>query len=225
MNKKIFILPLFLAAILFVTGCGNNKVQNNNLTQEAKQEPSKEIATPGNSSGSVSTPCKEEKVTLENYGDPGKRLKSCFVEFPGEPSRQDKGYYIVEDICGQFTQEFMENMLGIKLDKIIPPQISSLNNCSYYFDENEYVMLNLEYLKIENQKTGNEFAGYKVEKDPKIPMDNLVVWQEDGLINAIFLVLNQEKFISLRPSSKKTFESENFIELAAKIAGEIKNYK
>ena len=90
----------------------------------------------------------------------------------------------------------------------------------------EYVMLNLEYLKIKNQKKGNEAIGYKVEKNPAIAMDNLVVTQEDGAINAIFLVLSPEKFISMRPSSAKTFATpEEFLTFAANLAGEIKNYK
>ena len=225
MGKKILLLPLVLAAMLLLAGCGKNNNQADNSTQEKKQESAKENASSENSGNSISGPCKAEKVALENYGDPGKRLKNCFVEFPGEPSRQDKSYYIVEDICGQFTQAFMENMLEKKLTKIAPPQIASLNNCSYYLDEKEYLMLNLEYLSIENQKKGNEFAGYKVEKDPSIPMENLVAWQEDGLINVIYLVLGPEKFISLRPSSRKTIDKDQFLKLAADIAAAIKNYK
>jgi hypothetical protein len=61
----------------------------------------------------------------------------------------------------------VENMLGKKLSKIEPSKLTGLNNCTYYFDEKENVLLNLEYLPIENQKKGNEFAGYKVEKSDK----------------------------------------------------------
>jgi hypothetical protein len=172
-----------------------------------------------------STPCKKESVTLPNYGDPGKRLNNCFVEYPGEPTREDKSYYIVEDICGQFTKEFVENVSGKRLTKIAPPEIASLNNCTYYFDEKEYVMLNLEYLAIENQKTGNEYAGYTVATNAKIPMENYVVTQKDGVINVIYLVLGPQKFISLRPSSKNTFTTDQFVDFAVRVADAIKNYK
>lgn len=169
--------------------------------------------------------CAEEKVNLPNYGDPGARLKNCFVKYPGEPSHPDKSYYIIEDICGQFTKEFMENMLGAKLNRMELPKVSGINSCTYYLSDLEYVMLNLEYLKIKNQKKGSEAIGYKVEKNPAIAMDNLVVTQEDGAINAIFLILNPEKFISMRPSSKSAIANDQFIGLASRIGDAIKNYK
>jgi hypothetical protein len=229
--KKPLIIFALGAVILVLAGCG--KVANQNGTPAGNKAGTDETAvnasdksSSGQSENSaLINSCKAEKVNLPNYGDPGKRLKNCFVEFPGEPSRQDKSYYIVEDICGQFSQPFMENMLGVKLAKIEPPKVATLNNCTYYFDEKEYVMLNLEYLAIENQKKGNEFAGYTVAKDVKIPMENLVATQEDGAINVIYLVLDPEKFISLRPSSKKSITNEKFLKLAANIAAEIKGYK
>lgn len=211
---------VFLALVL--SGCAKTETSEEN-TQKGG-ETAVEENTKGSDTASLNT-CKKEKVDLPNYGDPGSRLKSCFVEYPGEPSRQDKSYYIVEDICGQFTKEFMENMYGAKLDRLEPPQVATINNCTYYFDEKEYVMLNLEYLSIENQKKGNEAMDRKVEKSSEIPMENAVVYQEDGPINVIYLVLGPNKFLSLRPSSKKAIENDKFIALAANIASEIKKYK
>jgi hypothetical protein len=217
MEKKIIIPVFFILSVFIFSGCGEKT--NNSLGTEENLK--KSVETENSSSG----PCQEEKVNLPNYGDPGKRLKNCFVEYPGEPSRQDKSYYIIEDICGQFTQGFMEQMLGKKISKVEPPQISTLNNCTYYFNEKDNVMLNLEYLPIENQKMGNEAMGRIVEKNAKIPMDNLVVLQEDGLVNVIYLVLSPQKFISIRPNSAAAAKAVDLIEAASKIAKEIKNYK
>jgi hypothetical protein len=174
--------------------------------------------------------CKEEKVKLPNYGDPGKRLSSCFVQYPGEPTRQDKSYYIVEDICGQFTKEFVENMLGLSLLRIEKPKIDSLYNCSYYFSDQpagigSYVMLNLEYMNVENQKKGHQMAGRTIKTDPRIQMNHFIVWQKDGLINEIYLVLGPEKFLSINRSSGKVLDNEKDIQFAANLAKEIKNYK
>lgn len=177
---------------------------------------------PGGAGGGA---CQEEKVTLANYGDPGHRLTNCFVEYPGEPSRQDKSYYIVEDICGQFNQQFIENMLGRKIIRVAPPQVSMLSNCSYYLDDKEYIMLVLNYLKIENQKTGQEALGRKIVKDSKIPMDNYVAYQDDGSINSVYFVLNQEKFISFQRSSKAALDDAQVLDFSAKLGAAIKNYK
>lgn len=218
--RKIFSLALVIVFSLVLSGCGgkNNSVSDGNL--ENKTTAKQEVVA-----GKINV-CQEGKVDLLNYGDPGKRLKNCFVEYPGEPSRPDKSYYIVEDICGQFTQQFLENMLEKKLVKIELPKVSGLNNCTYYFDDQEYVMLNLEYLAIENQKAGNEAIGYRTEKSLKIPMENLVVWQDNNLINAIFLVMSPNKFISLRPASKKSFATaDQFLGFAANLGEALKKYK
>lgn len=237
MKKKLFFAAGIVLLALVFSGCAKNpdtgkntdgntenlstgKIEENNGSGEEIVEESSSLEEK-----SFLKICSQEKVSLPNYGDPGQRLKNCFVELPGEPSRQDKSYYIVEDICGQFTKDFMENMYGAKIAKIELPQIASANNCTYYFDEKSYVMLNLEYLSIENQKKGNEAMGRKTEKNSAIPMENYVAVQEDGAINAIYLVLNPNKFLSLRPSSRTVISNEKFINLAANIANEIKNYK
>lgn len=219
--KKILTLFLVIIGIVALAGCGAKK---ENVNQEGGSTQNEIAKKSSDGVSAVNGPCQNEKVVIPNYGDKGQRLKNCFVEYPGEPSRQDKNYHIVEDICGQFTQEFMENMLGEKISKIELPQIASLHNCSYYLNEKEYLLLNLEYLKIENQKKFYEYAGDKMENNPKIPMENLVVTKDD-IIREIYFVLNPEKFISLKPSSKTTISNEKFIDLAAKIGAVIKDYK
>lgn len=222
MKKNLVFSAGIVFLALVIGGCAKTETPKED-TQKGG-ETAVEENTKSEDIASLNT-CQKEKVNLPNYGDPGNKLKNCFVEYPGEPSRGDKSYYIVEDICGQFTKEFMENMYGAKLDRLEPPQVSTINNCTYYFDEKEYVMLNLEYLSFENQKKGNEAMDRKVEKSSKISMDNAVVYQEDGAINVIYLVLNPNKFLSMRPSSKKAIENDKFIDLAANIASAIKSYK
>jgi hypothetical protein len=213
MNKKIIISLLLFFSVFIFSGCGekDKKVEKGTSGEETKDV----------SSGV----CQEEKVSLPNYGDPGKRLKNCFVQYPGEPSRQDKSYYIVEDICGQFTQPFIENLLGQKLARIEPSKISTLYNCTYYLDDKEYVMLVLDYLKAENQKTGQEAMGRKVEKNSDIPMDNWVATQEDGEINNVYFILGPEKFISLERSSKAALTNDKILDFSAKLGAAIKEYK
>lgn len=210
-----------VTAIATFSGCGGNKEKMVEKNQAPEDTKNAEVSSQTNASGA----CKEEKVTLPNYGDPGKRLPNCFVQYPGEPSRQDKSYYIVEDICGQFTKEFMENMLGQKNVRIEPPKISTLSNCTYYLDDKEYIMLVLNYLKAENQKIGQEAMGRKVEKNSSIPMDNWVVTQEDGEINSIYFILSPEKFISLQRSSKSALTNDELINFSAKLGEAIKSYK
>jgi hypothetical protein len=215
MNKTTF--GVMIAAI-FLAGCTMQKessVENSPKGTERAEQ----IQTGGGK-------CKEEGVVIEGYGDKGKRLKNCFVEYPGEPTRQDKSYYVVEDVCGQFTKEFVQNALGKPVVRIQPPEYDSLFNCRYFLDDkNDHVLLVFEYLKIENQKIGNESMGRRTEVSEKIPMRNMLVWQEDGKLNNIYLVLGDEKFISIDRSSESKLTADELIAFAANIAKEIKNYK
>lgn len=221
MRKKIILGIILFLAVGVLSGCG----QSEKGTEETAKQSANQPEAKNETSAGFLKKCSPEKVALPNYGDPGKRLANCFVEYPGEPTRQDKSYYILEDICGQFTQEFMENMLGQKLAKVEPSAISGIYNCRYYLNDKDYLWLNMDYLSIDNQKKGHEMMNRKVEADPKIPMQNLVVWQGDGSINEIYLVLAPEKFLSINRSSTAVLDNEKTLDFAVKLAKEIKNYK
>jgi hypothetical protein len=219
MNKKIILLLILFSSILF-SACTKTDNSTVNNSDQATSTPIAGVEVkqkPGN--------CQPGEVTLDGYGDKGKMLANCFVEYPGEPSRQDKSYYIVEDICGQFTDKLISASLGKNIVKAKSPDNFNANNCTYYIDEEEYIMLVLNYLSIDNQKKGHESMDRKTVEDPKIPMRNMVVYQEDGQINSIYLVLSDDKFISIQRSSAATFTSDELINFASNIGQVIKNYK
>ncbi len=174
--------------------------------------------------------CEEKQVVIEGNTDKGKQLRNCFVEYPGEASRTDKSYYIVEDVCGQFTKEFMENLSSLKFTRIKSATETNLNNCRYYISEEpkgigNYLFLVLEYLNYENQKVGQQALDRTISIDPRISMEHFIALDEKGQINEIYLKLGENKFIGINRSSTKTMTNEEEIEIASKIAGEIKGYK
>jgi len=166
--------------------------------------------------------CQKAEIDLAGYTDKGKRLLNCFVEYPGEPSREDRSYYIVEDICGQFTKEFIQ--------KIFPKEIKTLKaserSCEYQWGEIEgSISLILDYTKVESQKIVQEALKRKVVEEKSIPMRNMVIYQDNGLINTIYLILNEKKFISIERSNTAGLTTDDLIDFAVKLAKEIKNYK
>jgi len=212
--RKILILVVLLSLITISCGQKNDqKIQLESLGPDSSKNSSFQINI-----------CQPQPVSLPNYGDPGEQLSSCFVKYPGEPSREDKSYYIVEDICGQFTPKFMENLLGRKIAGIEPSELVGVYNCKYYFNDHDYVLLNLEYLNVDKQKKGHEILGRSIETEPMIKMEHFVAWQKDGLINEIYLVLSENKFISLNRFGK-ALDNQSFLNLAAALAEEIKEYK
>ncbi len=195
--KKLITIGILLVAVLVFSGCTKNETPNDS------------------SQGKVS----ENTVVEDTSNDDG------FVRLPGEPSRETSDYYIVEDLCAQFTKEFIENKLGKDVVKAKSSTISSVYSCSYYTSDKDYVMLNLNYLSATNQKEGQEALDRRVEEDANIPMKNMVVYQEDGNINSIYLVLSDNKFISIQRSSIKALTNEEDLKFAKGVAETIKNFK
>jgi hypothetical protein len=216
MKKNIVAVAVILSG--FLLGACGQKTETIKETEKSNVNSSVVVENAGN--------CKSEAVIIEGYGDKGRRLTNCFVEYPGEPTREDKSYYVVEDICGQFTKEFVGNALGKTITRVKPETISGLYNCTYFLgDTEEYVMLVFEYLKAENQKLAHESMGRKVVAESVIPMRNYVVYQENGLINTIYLILGDNKFISIERSSGSNLTTEQLLSFAANLAKGIKNYK
>ncbi len=211
-------------------GCKKSGPEPGAATQPFAQAPAAPALTPAPANKTITGNCQEGKAQLPNYGDPGKRLSNCFVQYPGEPSRQDSHYYIVEDICGQFTEQFIENLLGVPIVSIKGSTVSGLYLCKYYLSEQpegqgQYILINLEYLSVEKQKKGHQLMNRTIKTDSRIRMEHFLVWQPDGLLNEIYLVLDPNKFISINRSDSGVLDNEKTIEFAARLAEQIKDYR
>jgi hypothetical protein len=155
-----------------------------------------------------------------------------FVRFPGEPTRPDQShYYVIEDICGQFTQPFMERLAGMTFKEIRPSGNTATYLCSYYTStkaadgKDVYILLVLDYLSVADQKAGQQALGRTVASNADIPMDNFVATQENGVINAIYLVLGPEKFLRLDRSSTSALSDAKMVALAIKLGAKMKDFK
>ena len=215
MNKRILIFGLIgiivLATTIFLA------INNKWFEKDSTQAPL------------LTTPCTEADVSIEGYGDKGKQLESCFVQYPGEPTRKDNSYYIVEDICGQFTEAFMENISGQSFVEISSPIIQYLYNCTYFTKTEDgitgdYILLQLEYLSIEDQKMGHESLGRSAIADSNISMTNYVIYEDSGVINCILLGLSENKYLRIDRSST-AISDEILLNTAIRLASEIEEYK
>lgn len=146
-----------------------------------------------------------------------------FVRFPIEPTRHTTTYVILEDICTQFSQKFMEKMIGKTIVKLEPPVVTGLYNCSYYFNDKNYLMLRLEYLSAEDMKKGHEMLGRQVKSDPSIPMKNYIIYQENGQINETYLILSDNKFLSFDRSTVDAMTNDEVLAFARRLATKVKD--
>jgi hypothetical protein len=155
-----------------------------------------------------------------------------FVRFPGEPTRPDQAhYYVVEDICGQFTQGFMERLSGKTFKKVVPITSSTTYACDYYTattaadGKDAYLLVVLNYLNVARQKAAQQTLGRTVTTNTSIPMDHWVATQENGVINAIYFVLGTDKFVRLDRSSASVLSDTELVALAVKLGTKMKDFK
>jgi hypothetical protein len=155
-----------------------------------------------------------------------------FVRFPGGPTRPDQEhYYVVEDICGQFTKPFMEGLTGRTFKKVQALGSSTTFACDYYTatvaadGKDAYLLLVLNYLNAAHQKAAQETLGRTVTTNNSIPMDNWVATQDNGVINAIYFVLGPDKFLRLDRTSTSVISDADVLALAVKLGTKIRDFK
>ena len=204
MNKNFIIAGIVVIVIL---GLGAVVIKSNSFKKVENHSSSQEISSTN-----------PEGSTVDADG---------FVRLPGEPSRGEDTYYVTGDVCEQFTVKYMEGLTGKKILRTSEVTPGS-EVCQYFISEqNKNMMFQIDvgYYNVADQKKGQEFLGRKVEKNSSIPMDNFVVYQENGLINKIYLILGPDKFVGIDRSAADALTENETIDLAVKLGEKIKNFK
>ncbi len=218
------VISLVALAAIVLGACSQ---QSTASTGGATTSPAPSTATPSEATATTSATSRTNPDGTITDGD-------GFVRFPGEPTRPDQEhYYVVEDICGQFTQPFMERLTGKTFKKVEPPTSSSTTTyaCNYFTatqaadGKDAYILLVLDYLNVANQKIGQVALGRTVSTNASIPMDNFVATQENGVVNAIYFVLGPDKFLRLDRTSTSALTDTDMLALAVKIGNKMRDFK
>ncbi|MGA3056746.1 MAG: hypothetical protein ABSE70_01720 [Candidatus Limnocylindrales bacterium] len=222
MTKRSVISLVAIASMVFLGACSGSGASPSGGPATASIQ-SATTQTNATSTAAGTSQTNPDGTTTDSDG---------FVRFPGEPSRPDKDhYYVVGDICGQFTKPFMDGLAGKTFKKIEPSAVSSVLGCSYYTatkaddGTDAYILLVLDYLSVANQKAGQQTLGRTVTTNSSIPMDNFVATQEDGVINAIYFVLGTDKFLRLDRTSTSALSDADMLALAVKLGTKMKDFK
>jgi PBP1b-binding outer membrane lipoprotein LpoB len=128
------------------------------------------------------------------------------------------------DLCAEFPAAVISEMLGKPIERAEHKSSGPSDVCQYYLAGGNGAFLSLRHsnLSVENQKKGALALKRMLQTDARIGMEHLVVVQEDGNINSIYLVLNANHFVALDRTSLKVASNEELIEVAAKVAAYLK---
>jgi hypothetical protein len=143
---------------------------------------------------------------------------------------------INDDICGEFTPDFVYSVLRKPIVRIEPSKLAGVHACNYYTDYKEdyykdaaanfsapggpNIMIVLDNLNVEKQKKGRDFLGLTLGTSDKIKMENIVNYREDKSIWSVDLVINPDRFVWASYSGKAITDDE-LITFAAAMADKI----
>jgi len=138
-----------------------------------------------------------------------------------QQTSQNNQISLGEDICNEFPKEWVGSVLGKTIIKTEKLDSTSSNVCQYFTDDMNFVTLRLNNLSAEEQKKGQITLGRTIATNNKIQMEHFVVKQENGLINDIVLILNNNLFLAVDRSSTKAASEEEIIDFASTVSNRI----
>jgi hypothetical protein len=123
------------------------------------------------------------------------------------------------DVCNEVPKALVEGIMGRPVKETEDRSGSSDTSCLYYTNKEklEYVLVQVSYLSTENQKIGQETLGRTITTNNAIPMENFIAMQDDGQINAIYLIMAPNKFVRVDRTSN-TANDDQLVSLAKKVA-------
>lgn len=129
-------------------------------------------------------------------------------------------------VCTEASSDMVSRAIGKPVAETVDFSTSKDTGCKYYTNrkKEEYALISVVYMNAERQKKGQKILGRTITKSGKIGMDHFIALQEDGTINAIYLVMAPEKYIRIDRSSKNVANNDQLTNLASKVA-EIALYK
>lgn len=172
----------------------------------------------------------------------GKKNNSSINQNQGDQNKQEKSADIKGDIdtniCKAITADFVYSATGKPVVKVQPDWILPLQACRYYFtyDPNyntqfsdpklrgggQLIFMMVENLSVENQKKGLEFLDAEYKNDPRIKMENMTTYRDDGSLRDIRLIINPNRYVRMDTNSgDKGITEEELINFAAKVAEKI----
>jgi len=122
-------------------------------------------------------------------------------------------------VCDEVPKALVEEIARMPIVKTVDKSDGFGTSCSYLtnVEKNEFVIVEVGFKEAENQRIGQQAMGRTIKTDPSIPMENFVAWQEDGQINAVYLVMAPSKFIRVDRTGG-TITNDQLIALAQKVA-------
>jgi hypothetical protein len=135
----------------------------------------------------------------------------------------NKQITVGNDICTEFPKEWVALSTGKTIIRAVASGTKGIATypCDYYINETNFISIDVNDYNVETQKKGRIQMGDTLKTDPRIAMEHFIVFEKDGQINSIFLILGPNRFVTVDKFYGKVFDNEGVIAFAARVAERI----
>lgn len=122
-------------------------------------------------------------------------------------------------VCDEVSKDLVKNIINKPIEEVEARSTQNDISCSYYTAKSklEHILIQVNFLSADDQKKGQEMLGRKVVTYKDFPLENFAAVQDDGNINAIYLVMTPNKYVRVDRTAN-TANNQQLIELARKVA-------
>lgn len=128
-------------------------------------------------------------------------------------------------VCDEMTKEEVSNVINKTVIKTEDYSNSGSTGCEYFVSDLNFVIIDVGYSDMENQRTGLLAIDRTIKSDSRIKLDNMLVYSEKGLIDIYMNVAEGKKFVRVGRSSVNTVDEETLINLAISTEAKIRSFK
>jgi hypothetical protein len=122
-------------------------------------------------------------------------------------------------VCDEVPKSVVEKAIGKTVESTEDKSSNDTTGCTYYTNKAklEHILIQVSFLSAESQKKGQTVLDRTISTDNTIPMENFIATQENGQINAIYLVMAPNKFVRVDRTAN-TADNDQLITLAKAVA-------
>jgi hypothetical protein len=128
-------------------------------------------------------------------------------------------------VCDEMTIDEVASAINKPVLNIQDYSNSASTGCEYFVSDTGFVVIDVGYGDMANQKLGLEALDRTIKTDSRITLENMLAYSENGLMDVYINVESGQKYVRVGRSSTTAVDEETLIKLAIATEAKIISYK
>ena len=129
------------------------------------------------------------------------------------------------DVCNEMTKAQVGQVIGMNILKTQDYSNSGSTGCEYYISDTGFVIVDVGFGDMADQKKGLAFLDRTIKTDSRIKLENFLAYTEKGLTDIYMNIAPGQKYVRVGRSSNMAPDEETLIKLAMAVETKIRSYK